>query len=260
MKPTINYYLIGIQYLGFRYHGWQKQPDVKTVENQFRKTLNFILPDIRTKVIATGRTDAMVSVNKTFVELFVYQSDLPANFFELLNYNLPPDIRALTIERVDANFNIIKHAKLKEYLYFFTFPEKVHPFCAPFMTVIQEQLNLDVMKNAASLYVGKHDFYSYAFRPKETTQTHGEIQLCEIVDNTYYTANFFPEKSYVLRVIGNGFKRHQIRLMMGVLIDLGLGKIDIDFVQNTLNGNNKIKLQHIAPASGLQLYNVNYSD
>lgn len=260
MKREMNYYLIELQYLGFRYHGWQKQPGVKTVENQVRKTLGFVLPDIRTKVIAAGRTDAMVSVNKTYMELFVYEADLPTDFFELFNLNLPADIRALSIQKVDEKFNIIQHAKQKEYAYFFTFPEKVHPFCAPYMTTIQEALNLDLMQEAARLFEGEHDFYSYAFRPKSTTQTIGKIDFCQIELNTQYTANFFPDKSYVLRVKGSGFKRHQIRLMMGVLIDLGKGKIDLDFVKKTLDGKQKIKLEHVAPASGLQLYDVQFTE
>ncbi len=260
MKRKMNYYLIELQYLGFRYHGWQKQPDVKTVENQIRKTLGFVLPEIRTKVIAAGRTDAMVSVNKTYVELFVYEADIPEDFFERFNLNLPADIRALSIKPVDEKFNIIQHAKQKEYAYFFTFPNKVHPFCAPFITTIQSNLDLNLMKQAAHLFEGEHDFYSYAFRPKTTTQTTGKIDYCRIEENTYYTANFFPEKSYVLRIKSNGFKRHQIRLMMGVLIDLGKGIIDLDFVKKTLDGSNKIKLEHVAPASGLQLYDIQFME
>lgn len=259
MKRLMNYYLIELQYLGFRYHGWQKQPRVKTVENQIQKTLGFVLPNIRTKVIAAGRTDAMVSVNKTFIELFVYEADLPEDFFEVFNYNLPSDIKALSIEKVDENFNIIQHPKEKEYLYFFTFPEKIHPFCAPFMTLIQDDLNLELMKEAARLFEGEHDFYSYAFRPKPTTQTIGKISHCSIEENKLYTASFFPEKSYVLRVKGPGFKRNQIRLMMGILIDLGKGKIDLNFVKQTLDSTQKIKLEYIAPASGLQLYDVQFT-
>ena len=260
MKREMNYYLIELQYLGFRYHGWQKQPGVKTVEKQIQKTLGFVLPNIRTKVIAAGRTDAMVSVNKTFVELFVYEADLSADFFELLNINLPADIRALSIKRVDEKFNIIQHPKLKEYAYFFTFPEKMHPFCAPFITNIQEDLNLDLMQEGARLFEGEHDFYSYAFRPKPTTKTLGKIDTCKIEINTQYSANFFPEKSYVLRVKASGFKRNQIRLMMGALIDLGKDKIDLNFLSKTLDGKQKIKLEHIAPASGLQLLDVVFTE
>ncbi|WP_127844170.1 tRNA pseudouridine synthase A [Psychroflexus aestuariivivens] len=251
------YYLIKLQYLGFRYHGWQKQPDVLTVEHMLNKTLNYVLEGKRFKVIAAGRTDAMVSVNQTYAELFIYEDALEIDsFFPEFNKNLPPDIRALEIEETSADFNIIQHPKLKEYLYFFTIKEKMHPFCAPFMVNIQEDLDIELMMIGAKYFEGEHDFYSFTFRPNSGTITDGEIVSCELKENDIYTANFFPVQSFVLRVVGEGFKRQQIRLMMGALIDLGRHKIDLDFLKQTINGKNRIKLEHIAQASGLILNKV----
>jgi len=259
MQRIRYYYLIKLQYLGFRYHGWQKQPGLKTVERMVERTIAFVLQRKNFKVLAAGRTDAQVSVQQTCVELFVEDSPLdPESFFPLLNQNLPQDIRALELTETDADFNIIQHAKQKEYLYFFSFGEKFHPFCAALMTNVQEPLNLALMQKAAKEFEGKHDFWSYAFRPTEKTKTQGQIDCCEIVENTILKANFFPEKSYVLRVKGSGFKRHQIRLMMGMLFDLGKGKIPMDFFEKTLQGSRRIKLTHVAPASGLILNAVEF--
>lgn len=251
------YYLIQLQYLGFRYHGWQKQPDVLTVEHMLNKTLNYVLEGKRFKIIAAGRTDAMVSVNQTYAELFIYEDELDLDtFFELFNKNLPQDIRCLSIEETTADFNIIQHPKSKEYLYFFCIKEKMHPFCAPFMVNLQEDLDLDLMKAGARLFEGKHDFYSFTFRPNPETQTKGQIEVCELSENSIYTANFFPETSYVLKVVGEGFKRQQIRLMMGALIDLGRHRISLNDLGKMIDGRNKIKLKHIAQASGLILNKV----
>lgn len=251
------YYLIELQYLGFRYHGWQEQPDVLTVERMVKRTLKFILGERRFKVIAAGRTDAKVSVNQTYIELFVEENPLETtSFFELLNENLPPDIRALDIEETNAAFNIIQHPKMKEYLYLFTFGEKPHPFCAAFMAFVPGDLDIELMQKGAKLFEGKHNFRSYCFRPKEKTVTEGEIALCALEVNTLYTANFFPKKTFMLHVHGKGFKRHQIRLMMGALFDLGQGKIDLSFLQQTLQPENGIVLEHIAKASGLILNKV----
>jgi len=96
--------------------------------------------------------------------------------------------------------------------------------------------------------------------PKPTTDTNGEIYQCEIVENDVYKANFFPAETFLLRVKGKGFKRHQIRLMMGALIDLGMGKINLDFLNETLDGSKKIKLEHIAQASGLILKSIELED
>ncbi|MEL6811452.1 MAG: tRNA pseudouridine(38-40) synthase TruA [Bacteroidota bacterium] len=252
-----HYYLIELQYLGFRYHGWQKQPDVLTVEHMVGRTLTYVLGHKNFKLLASGRTDAKVSAHKAYVELFLDGDHLNlSEFMPLFNRNLPPDVRALTIREVSKEFNIIEAPKGKEYLYLFAHGSKNHPFSAPFMTTIIEPLDIEIMKKGAKLFEGTYDFKNYAYKPNPDTRTIGTMDHCEIVENNLYTANFFPERSYMLRVKGKGFKRHQIRLMMGVLFDLGLGKIDLDFVRETLEPGTSIKLEHIAQASGLILNDV----
>ena len=67
------YYVITIQYLGYRFHGWQKQPNLKTVHLMIDRTFKFILEDKPFKTLASGRTDAMVSANASAFELFLYE-------------------------------------------------------------------------------------------------------------------------------------------------------------------------------------------
>jgi len=253
------YYLIELQYLGFRYHGWQVQPGVKTVELMVKKTLNYILPDNKAKVLICSRTDAKVSANQTYIELFCdRQFPNPEVFLGTFNFNLPSDIKAVRIKEVDKNFNIINDTSSKTYHYYFSFGDKIHPFSAAVMTNINFDLDIELMKKAAKQFTGKKDFYSYTFRPTENTNTFGEIYECEVVENTELTASFFPETSYVLKIKGKGFKRNQIRLMMGMLIDLGRQDKTYDFFLKTLDGTQKIKLEHVAPASGLILQQVDF--
>ncbi len=254
------YYIIQLQYLGFRYHGWQKQPTVNTLQRMVERTVSYVLDHKKFKVLAAGRTDAKVSANQAYIELFVDDTPLDLDtFYPLFNQNLPQDIRALGIEETDETFNIIQSPKCKEYLYLFCFQEKFHPFCAPFMYNVMEDLDIDIMKKAATLFEGKHNFRSYCHRPTAHTVLEGEIIQCQIKENDIYTANFFPEKSYVLQVKGVGFKRNQIRLMMGALLDLGKGKIDISFIKKTLDPTaEKITLEHIVPGSGLILNTVEF--
>ena len=251
------FYLIEIQYLGFRYHGWQKQPDVLTVERMISRTLSYVLGHKKFKLLASGRTDSKVSANRAFVELFLDGDPLKIlEFLPLFNENLPPDIRALEIKEVDKEFNIIEAPKGKEYLYLFSFGNKNHPFAAPYMTAIPSHLDIEIMKQAAKLFEGIHDFRNYAYKPNPETKTVGSVDTSEITENTIYTASFFPEHSFVFRVKGKGFKRHQIRLMMGVLFDIGEGKVDLNFIAETLQPEKSFKLERIAPASGLILNNV----
>lgn len=254
------YYLIKIQYLGYRFHGWQKQPDVKTVHLMIDRTLKYILQDIRFKTLGAGRTDAMVSANEAALELFIYNEpiqDFDA-FLDLFNLNLPQDIRALSIEEVDKTFNIIQDSKLKEYHYVFSEGQKNHPFCAPILTTILESLDVELMKKGAKLFEGHHNFKTYCYRATDKGEYVRTIKSSEIIDNNIYVANFFPEKTYVFKVIGKGFMRNQIRLMMGCLIKLGRGEITLDYIEDTLKIESTEVMDYIAPASGLILHSVNF--
>jgi tRNA pseudouridine38-40 synthase len=254
------YYLIKIQYLGYRFHGWQKQPDVKTIHLMIDRTLKYILQDIRFKTLGAGRTDAMVSANEAALELFIYNepiTDFEA-FLDLFNHNLPQDIRALEIKEVDKTFNIIQDPKLKEYHYVFSQGQKNHPFCAPIMTTILEPLDVELMKQGTKLFVGTHNFKTYCFRATDKGEYNRTISSAEIVYNDLYTASFFPEKSFVFKVEGKGFMRNQIRLMFGALIKLGRGEITLDYIQNTLKPESTEVMDYIAPASGLILHSVNF--
>ncbi len=254
------YYLIKIQYLGYRFHGWQKQPDVKTIHLMIDRTLKFILKDVRFKTLGAGRTDAMVSANEAALELFIYNEpilDFDA-FLELFNHNLPQDIRALSIKEVDKVFNIIQDSKLKEYHYVFSEGQKNHPFCASIMTTILEPLDVELMKEGARLFEGFHNFKTYCYRATDKGEYLRTIESSEIVDNDIYTANFFPNTSYVLKVKGKGFMRNQIRLMFGVLIKLGRGEVTLEYIESTLKPDSKEVMDYIAPASGLILHAVNF--
>ncbi|SHJ12925.1 tRNA pseudouridine synthase A [Algibacter luteus] len=253
------FYVITIQYLGYRFHGWQKQPDVKTLHLMVDRTLNYILEGKYFKSLSSGRTDAMVSAENAAFELFLKEPLEDQNaFLELFNYNLPQDIRALSIKEVDAKFNIINNSKIKEYLYLFTYGDKCHPFCAPIMTTILDDLDIELMKHGAKLFEGEHFLKSYCFKPTDNGIYTRTIITCEIEENTIYTANYFPKQSYILRVKSEGFMRNQIRLMMGTLIDLGKGKLTLDDIRNSLLPESAVKMDYIAPASGLILNKIDF--
>ncbi len=253
------FYVITIQYLGYRFHGWQKQPNVKTLHLMVDRTLNYILEGAYFKSLSSGRTDAMVSAEHAAFELFLKApiADHDA-FLELFNYNLPQDIRALSLREVDETFNIINHSKVKEYQYLFTCGQKCHPFCAPIMTTILDPLDIAIMKEGATLFEGENYLKSYCYKPTDNGIYTRHILTCELIENTEYTANYFPKTSYILRVRGKGFMRNQIRLMMGTLIDLGKGKLNLQDIKDSLKPNSTVKMHYIAPASGLILKRIDF--
>tara|TARA_B110000037_G_scaffold217760_1_gene279464 strand:+ start:4230 stop:5006 length:777 start_codon:yes stop_codon:yes gene_type:complete len=252
------YYLIQIQYLGFRFHGWQKQPDLKTVHLMVDKTLHFALGHDKFKSLGSSRTDSKVSANCSAFELFLEEAVEIEAFLEVFNSNLPNDIRAIKMEEVDEKFNIIQTPKLKTYLYLFTYGEKPHPFSAAMMTYFKGELDLDLMTKGAELFEGKHNFVKYCTKPSSNADFNRTITYCKIEENTTYSANFFPEKSFALRIESAGFMRYQVRLIMGQLIRLGRKEIDLGEIIESLKGEDRKALDQIAPGSGLILQQLEF--
>ncbi|WP_373518358.1 tRNA pseudouridine(38-40) synthase TruA [Pricia sp.] len=252
MQNANHSYLIRIQYLGFRYSGWQIQPGQRTVEGMVSKTLKFVLPGEAFKILGAGRTDAKVSALDMTFELFLYTAlEDTESFLAFLNKNLPPDIRVMSIDPISRKFNIIKDVKTKEYVYLFSFGKKNHPFCAPFLANIYADLDISVMKEAARLFEGVHNFSAYTVKESRKIETTRTITSCKIRRNTLLKANFFPKRSYALYVEGVGFMRYQVRMMMGALIQLGRGELTVSDIEVSLQENNTVLLTYIAPGSGL---------
>ena len=248
------YYLIELQFLGFRYHGWQQQIDVKTVQYMLDRTLNFIFDGkVKYKTLGSSRTDKMVSANSFHLELYCYHHPSEDLLLSELNKNLPQDIKCLSVKEVDDSFEIISSDNTKEYHYYFSWGEKAHPYSAPFIFNTQSDLNIDEMKRAALLFRGEHSFHNYCYRPEEKTHFSRVILESEILKNEFLVANFFPQNSYCFKVKGNGFMHHQVRLMMGALLRLGRNEIDYDDILESLTDKKKAETL-IAPASGLHLF------
>jgi len=254
-----NYYLIHIQYLGFRFHGWAKQTDLKTVQLMVDKTLAFILEHNNFKTLGSSRTDAMVSANHMAFQLFINDAVDKDQFLKDFNRYLPNDIRAMKIEEVDEKFNIINTPREKEYVYLFAFGEKCHPYGASLMSFFHEQLDIGLMMEGAKIFEGKHNFKKYCSRPSEGTIFEREITHSSIEENNLLKANFFPDKSYAYHIHSKGFMRNQVRMMMGQLISLGKGEIGLEELKNSLIAVDSKPFRYIAPSSGLILNKINFS-
>ncbi len=253
-------YLVHIQYLGFRYHGWQKQPGQKTIEGMIEKTLGFVMKGEKFKILGASRTDSKVSAHHSAFMLFVDTPLETEPFKKELNLNLPKDIRVLAVEPKDHTFNIINTPRIKEYLYLFAFNQPHHPFSAALMACFSEDLDIDLMKQGARLFEGRHHFTRYCTKPGPDTLMKRDIIVSEIKENTQFSASFFPEKSYAYRIRSKGFLRYQIRLIMGQLLRLGRKQICLEDIRQSLSGRDCRPLRQIAPASGLILNKICFEE
>lgn len=254
------YYLIHIQYLGYRFHGWAKQTNLKTLHQMVDKTFRFIFIDEEYKTLGGSRTDAMVSAESMAFELFTkHPLDCDNLLFEL-NDNFPPDMRALSVVEVDDKFNIIQSPKTKEYIYLFSHGIKAHPFASPHLYTFKESLDIELMQLGALLFEGEHNFKRYCTKPKENTQFIREVSYCRILKNDVLSANFFPAETWAFHIHSKGFLRNQVRLMMGQLYELGKGLITLDDIIESMENENGTHFNYIAPASGLMLHTVHFKN
>lgn len=252
------FYLFHIEYLGFRFHGWQKQTNAKTVHGMIDKTFNFVLGHTNYRTLGCGRTDAKVSADDYAFELFTREKMDAEELMKNLNFNLPADIRIKTVQVVDAKFNIIKSAQSKEYHYHFSHGMKSHPFNAPFIRCFEEELDIKKMQEAARHFVGTHNFKRYVVKPSPITVFEREIFSSIIETSSKYTSPFTPSKAFVFKVKAKGFMRYQVRLMMGALIDVGSGKWTLEEFKQSLIDVDAEHTKHVAPSSGLVLHRVEY--
>ena len=195
MAKWNKFHLIRIEFLGFRYHGWQKQSDFRSIQGMVDKTLEFIFQHKNFKTHGCGRTDAKVSADDFAFELFTLKEfNLnPKILLNELNKNLPSDIRVKNITEVNSEFNIIQNSSVKEYHYYFSSGKKSHPFNAPFIRDFGAYLNIEKMKEAAGCFIGKHNFKRFASKPTKNAVFKRIILKSEIVANQKITANFTPD-------------------------------------------------------------------
>ncbi len=241
-------FLLTFQYLGFRFFGVQKHPGLRTIQELIEKKVKDQFPHLSVQTKFSSRTDKMVSSLESYCLLTLKGEGIP----ETLSLEFPADVLVIECKKVSSDFALLKNISDKKYHYYFsTNVKNPHVFSAPFMAHFKENLDIELMKKGAKLFVGERELPNYVMKAdsfKKRTITHCRLSL-----NTDMTASFFPDTSYVLEVQGSSFKRGQIRLMMGALIRLGNNEITFDEFKESLNEANPEWIKFLAPPSGLIL-------
>jgi tRNA pseudouridine38-40 synthase len=254
------HYLLEIQFLGFRLHGWQKQSTThRTIQGMLERTLKTVLGHENFKTLGASRTDSMVSSLSSLCKLTIKDEDIDPDILKKeLNLNLPADIKIKDLQRTTDKLRIINDLKIKEYRYHFCNEKSPSPLIAPYMVNFNEPLNFELMQKCAKLFEGKHNFKHYCFRGNDNKIYEREIITSEVKINTELTASFFPDKSFVYIVKGGGFMRHQVRLMVGTIIMAGAKQIKLEEVSESLKGDTISFKNFVAPSSGLILFKTQF--
>lgn len=248
-------YLFSISYFGARYKGWAPQPNQPTVQRRVERVFRHALGHEDFSLIGASRTDSGVSCLGGFLQLFLREKVTIETLLPELNTHLPDDIRLNGVEEVSMTFNLIQAVKQKTYRFYFSNEAIFHPFASSFLVNIPSLLDLELMQEAAQLFVGSHDFKAFCKASENKTDYTREVLFAGIYSSDEFLGTFFPKGISYFEVTGTGFLHHQVRKMMTAIWEVGKGNWKMEEITNRLEEPNS-DWEHIppAPANGLVLW------
>ena len=238
-----------IEYDGTDYCGWQVQPNGVTIQEVLETALAKLLGDT-VRLRSSGRTDAGVHA-RGMVAVFHTARLLPLQaFVHGLNGLIPPDIAIRSAEEVHPEFNPRADAVGKLYRYTILNAPTRAPLLRHYSWHLRECLDLDAMREAASAFVGKHDFSAFRAANCAAKSTERTITALDIAAD--------PEGLITIDVRGTGFLRNMVRIMVGTLVAVGRGKLVSGTVYRLLAAGDRTQAGVTAPPQGLCLMEVYY--
>ena len=237
-----------IAFDGTAYHGWQIQNDSLTIQGQVSAALSKITGEPVT-LTGSGRTDSGTHARGLVANFFTGSQISPAQLVRALNSILPRDIRILGARQVAADFHARGSAISKDYRYQMYLGAILPPHLLREYFHFPFPIDIPLMKTAAGLFVGKHDFASFAKTNSTAINTVRHIFRCELKKRGRYLH---------LTVKGNGFLHHMVRNMAGTLLEVGRGSISLADFQELFEKRDRRMAGFTAPAHGLILLKVQY--
>lgn len=239
--------MFGVSYVGTNYAGWQKQDNALAIQ----EVIENAMADLGIKnpeIFASGRTDAGVHAFEQVFNANISFNNI-ANLPRALNSNLPEDIRILWAKEVDKDFHSRFSAHKKTYVYRVKIADVESPFDSFYTTYLNYNLNYQKMLEASKLFIGEKDFQSFC---SSHTTTPDYVR-------TIYSLNISKKDNlYEFEICGNGFLYNMVRIIVGTLIDVGRGKIEISQINSIFAGKDRQKAGKTMPAKGLILKKVEY--
>ena len=241
-------YLCHVEYDGTNYSGWAIQPNKITIQGKIQEVLKKCF-DQDIKIIGASRTDAHVHAYDQAFSFKENKAKLPTSKIkEVLNRVLPSDIRITKVKVVKDNFNANRDVKSKTYLYVINLnPKDARAHNAHYVWNVFDKLDIILMKKAAKLFIGKHNFLS--FSKSELENTIRNINDISIVKQ---------QSLLKIKVNGDGFLRNMVRMIVACLVNVGAHKRDIKDINDLLNHPQKGASNDLAPAAGLFLFKIYY--
>lgn len=240
-----------IAYDGTNYCGWQVQVNGPTVQAELEKAIAQVSGQ-RARVTGSGRTDSGVHA---LAQVAGFQSTNPMTCLQwqrAINGRLPDDIRVSSVEELDGPFDPVRDTKRKRYRYVLCDEAPHDVFRRQYRWHVPVRLDEQRMHAAAQVLCGQHDFASFqsAGSPRATTtRTVFEISVTRGIGRT---------DEVVVEIEADGFLYNMVRNIVGVLVDVGHGKLSASDIEAILEVRDRQQAGRTAPACGLFLVSVEY--
>lgn len=242
-------YRLKIQYDGTRYHGWQRQKNGSdSIQGKLEQMLTRQM-GYPVEIDGAGRTDAGVHAREQVAHVRLPLTEPLEQWRDRFNEYLPEDIRILGIEPAGERFHSRLNATGKVYEYHLCKKGCADVFTRKYHWQMEEELDVDNMRRAARLLLGKHDFRGFCTKASRKKSTVRRIDIIEIRET---------ENDIFLRFEGNGFLYHMVRILTGTLVEVGSGRREISSIQKILDTGERKLAGPTAPAQGLTLLKVRY--
>ena len=239
-------YFIELSYNGKKYHGWQIQPDVISVQEKLNDAISTILQK-KVEVVGAGRTDTGVHASQMFAH-FDIENLIKGDVVHKLNSILPNDITVYKVFLVDDEMHARFNAESRSYEYRIWLGR--NPFLLDFSWQIHSQKpDLSKMNEAANTLLEYTDF-----------QTFSKVKTEVYTFNCDVTAAFWKQEGDLLtfHISANRFLRNMVRAIVGTLVDVGLGKISTNDFRQIIESKNRSNAGLSVPAKGLFLTQIKY--
>lgn len=243
-----NYKLL-LVFDGTRYFGWERQQNTDmTIQGKLESVLEKMV-DNTVDVIGCGRTDAGVHAKGMVANVKLDTELTPEEICAYLNHYLPEDICVQEVSVASERFHSRYNATGKTYCYTCYTGKNKPVFDRKYVYVIEQALNLEHMRKAAEYLMGEHDFASFCANKKMKKSTVRIVDSIEIIQKGGYLYLSFH---------GNGFLHHMVRILVGTLLEVGMGKRTPESMIALLEAKDRSKAGITAPAQGLCLIKVDY--
>ena len=247
-------YRLTIQYDGTDFHGWQMQGDLRTVQGELTRALS-LLEGREVVVHGAGRTDAGVHAEGQVASVEMTRVMEPEKLRAAINGNIGRDVRVIEVGRESNDFHARFSARGKTYCYRVFNASFISPFWVRYAHHETRRLDFGRMREAASIFIGEHDWTAFSSAQAEVTSRVRNVTGVEFRD---YISSRGCGPIIEIWVSAEGFLRYMARSIVGTLLAVGRGEMDLPEVEHALTSGDRSAVASTAPAHGLTLVAVKY--